>query len=165
MKTYKFKIGNNPYTVEIASIEGGVAKVNVNGIDYEVEIEDAPAGAAGVTGAGPAVGTASGAGAGVGAGVDATRASAASAAPATPAAPAAPAAGGPAKKVCSPLPGVILSVNVAVGDKVKAGDKVAVLEAMKMENDIEAESDGTITAIHVQKGDSVLEGAAIVSLA
>lgn len=158
MKTYKFKIGNNPYTVEIASIEGGVAKVNVNGIDYEVEIEDAPAGAAGVTGAGPAVGTASGAGAGV----DATPASAASAAPATPAAPA---AGGPAKKVCSPLPGVILSVNVAVGDKVKAGDKVAVLEAMKMENDIEAESDGTITAIHVQKGDSVLEGAAIVSLA
>ena len=54
---------------------------------------------------------------------------------------------------------------MAVGDKVKAGDKVAVLEAMKMENDIEAESDGTITAIHVQKGDSVLEGAAIVSLA
>ena len=162
MKTYKFKIGNNPYTVEIASIEGGVAKVNVNGIDYEVEIENAPAGAAGVTGAGPAVGTASGAGAGAGAGVDATPASAASAAPATPAAPA---AGGPAKKVCSPLPGVILSVNVAVGDKVKAGDKVAVLEAMKMENDIEAESDGTISAIHVQKGDSVLEGAAIVSLA
>ncbi|MBO7510803.1 MAG: biotin/lipoyl-binding protein, partial [Bacteroidales bacterium] len=129
---------------------------------YEVEIENAPAGAAGVTGAGPAVGTASGAGAGAGAGVDATPASAASAAPATPAAPA---AGGPAKKVCSPLPGVILSVNVAVGDKVKAGDKVAVLEAMKMENDIEAESDGTISAIHVQKGDSVLEGAAIVSLA
>lgn len=141
MKTYKFKIGNNPYTVEIASIEGGVAKVNVNGIDYEVEIEDAPA-SAGAPAAAPV-----------------------SAAPATPAAPAAPAAGGPAKKVCSPLPGVILSVNVAVGDKVKAGDKVAVLEAMKMENDIEAESDGTITAIHVQKGDSVLEGAAIVSLA
>lgn len=138
MKTYKFKIGNNPYTVEIASIEGGVAKVNVNGIDYEVEIEDAPASAA------------------------APAAAPVSAAPATPAAPA---AGGPAKKVCSPLPGVILSVNVAVGDKVKAGDKVAVLEAMKMENDIEAESDGTITAIHVQKGDSVLEGAAIVSLA
>ena len=148
MKTYKFKIGNNPYTVEIASIEGGVAKVNVNGIDYEVEIEDAPASAA------PAA-----ASAGTASPAAATPASA----PAAPTAAAAPA--GPAKKVCSPLPGVILSVNVAVGDKVKAGDKVAVLEAMKMENDIEAESDGTITAIHVQKGDSVLEGAAIVSLA
>ena len=154
MKTYKFKIGNNPYTVEIASIEGGVAKVNVNGIDYEVEIEDAPAGASGAGMAASAAGAA-------------TASAAVSSAPAaaTPAAAPAAAPAGPAKKVCSPLPGVILSVNVAVGDKVKAGDKVAVLEAMKMENDIEAEFDGTITAIHVQKGDSVLEGAAIVSLA
>ena len=151
MKTYKFKIGNNPYTVEIASMEGGVAKVNVNGIDYEVEIEDAPAGAAGVAASAAGAATASAASAAV------------SSAPTAAAPAAAPA--GPAKKVCSPLPGVILSVNVAVGDKVKAGDKVAVLEAMKMENDIEAEFDGTITAIHVQKGDSVLEGAAIVSLA
>ncbi|MBP5539098.1 MAG: biotin/lipoyl-binding protein [Bacteroidales bacterium] len=159
MKTYKFKIGSNPYTVEIASIEGAVAKVNVNGVDYEVEIEDAPASAAA-----PAVGAGStdSAGTGTSAASAANSASAAGAAAAT-SVPAAPA--GPAKKVCSPLPGVILSVNVAVGDKVKAGDKVAVLEAMKMENDIEAESDGTITAIHVQKGDSVLEGAAIVSLA
>ena len=154
MKTYKFKIGNNPYTVEIASMEGGVAKVNVNGIDYEVEIEDAPAGASGAGVAASAAGAA-------------TASAAVSSAPAAAAPAAAPASApaGPAKKVCSPLPGVILSVNVAVGDKVKAGDKVAVLEAMKMENDIEAEFDGTITAIHVQKGDSVLEGAAIVSLA
>ena len=152
MKTYKFKIGNNPYTVEIASMEGGVAKVNVNGVDYEVEIEDAPASAPAAPAAAPAAAGSTG--------------SAAASAPAPAAASASAAApAGPAKKVCSPLPGVILSVNVAVGDKVKAGDKVAVLEAMKMENDIEAEFDGTITAIHVQKGDSVLEGAAIVSLA
>ena len=161
MKTYKFKIGNNPYTVEIASIEGGVAKVNVNGIDYDVEIEDAPASAAAPAAAASAVA------AGV---AGATSSPAAtgdlSAAARTVASTSSPAGDlGPAKKVCSPLPGVILSVNVAVGDKVKAGDKVAVLEAMKMENDIEAESDGTITAIHVQKGDSVLEGAAIVSIA
>ena len=56
-------------------------------------------------------------------------------------------------------------MNVAVGDKVKAGQKVAVLEAMKMENDIESDFDGTVTAIHVNKGDSVLEGAKIVSIA
>lgn len=154
MKTYKFKIGNNPYTVDIESVEDGIAKVSVNGVAYEVAIEDdgaapAPAAAAAAAPAAasapaPASGAASGA--------------------AAHSAPAAAPAAGAGKKVTSPLPGVILSVNVAVGDAVKAGDKVAVLEAMKMENDIEAEFDGTVTAIHVQKGDSVLEGAAIVSL-
>ena len=86
------------------------------------------------------------------------------AAPAASAVASAPVASGAGSKVCAPLPGVILSINVAVGDSVKAGDKVAVLEAMKMENDIEAEVSGTVTAIHVQKGDSVLEGTAIVSI-
>lgn len=144
MKTYQFKIGNNPYQVDILSVEGGIAKVSVNGIEYEVEMENAPAAA-------PVQAPAA--------------APAAASAPAqAPAAPAAAPAGN-AKKVTSPLPGVILSVNVSVGSQVKAGDKVAVLEAMKMENDIEAEVSGTVTAIHVQKGDSVLEGAAIVSIA
>ena len=64
----------------------------------------------------------------------------------------------------SPLPGVIIAVKVNVGDSVKAGQEVAVLEAMKMENSIEATQDGTVTAIHVAKGDSVLEGAAIVTI-
>ena len=144
MKTYQFKIGNNPYQVDILSVEGGIAKVSVNGIEYEVEMENAPAAA-------PVQAPAA--------------APAAASAPAqAPAAPATAPAGN-AKKVTSPLPGVILSVNVSVGSQVKAGDKVAVLEAMKMENDIEAEVSGTVTAIHVQKGDSVLEGAAIVSIA
>ena len=85
----------------------------------------------------------------------------------TAAAPAAPkpAPSGAGKAVKSPLPGVIISVNVNVGDAVKAGQVVAVLEAMKMENEIQAESDGTVTAVHVGKGDSVLEGASIVTLA
>jgi len=48
---------------------------------------------------------------------------------------------------------------------VKAGQKVAVLEAMKMENEIPAPKDGTITAIHVNKGDSILEGAPVVTIA
>ncbi len=150
MKTYKFKIGNNPYTVDIESVEDGIAKVSVNGVAYEVAIEDdgaAPAPAAAAAAA-PAAASAPASASGA----------------AAHSAPAAAPAAGAGKKVTSPLPGVILSVNVAVGDAVKAGDKVAVLEAMKMENDIEAEFDGTVTAIHVQKGDSVLEGAAIVSL-
>ena len=75
------------------------------------------------------------------------------------------AAGGPATKVTSPLPGVIIEVSVKEGQAVKSGQKVAVIEAMKMENEISATKDGTVTAIHVSKGDSVLEGADIVSIA
>ena len=60
---------------------------------------------------------------------------------------------------------MIIEVSVKVGDAVKAGQKVAVIEAMKMENEISATKDGTISAIHVSKGDSVLEGADVVSIA
>ena len=72
------------------------------------------------------------------------------------------AASGAGETVTSPLPGVILEVSVKVGDAVKKGQKVMVLEAMKMENVIEATADGTVTAIKVDKGDSVLEGAPLV---
>ena len=72
---------------------------------------------------------------------------------------------GDGEKVNSPLPGVIVEVSVKEGQAVKAGQKVAVLEAMKMENEIPAPKDGTITAIHVNKGDSILEGAPVVTIA
>jgi biotin carboxyl carrier protein len=88
-----------------------------------------------------------------------------SAAPAPAAAPVAKpaaAAGGAGTAVTSPLPGVILDVCVKEGDAVKRGQTVMVLEAMKMENAIEATADGTVTAIKVGKGDSVLEGAPLV---
>lgn len=145
MKTYKFKINGNEYNVAINSVDGTNASVTVNGTDYQVELENAPA-----------------------APVQTAPAAAPVAAPA-PAAPAAsaapkPAASGTGKAVTSPLPGVIIAVKVNVGDSVKAGQEVAVLEAMKMENSIEATQDGTVTAIHVAKGDSVLEGAAIVTI-
>ena len=71
-------------------------------------------------------------------------------------------AGGAGQAVTSPLPGVILEVCVKEGDAVKRGQTVMVLEAMKMENAIEATADGTVTAIKVGKGDSVLEGAPLV---
>lgn len=146
MKTYKFKINGNEYNVAINSLEGTNASVTVNGTDYQVELEDAPAAP---VQAAPAT---------------APAAAPAQAAPAAPAAPK-PAASGAGKAVTSPLPGVIIAVKVNVGDSVKAGQEVAVLEAMKMENSIEAEHDGTVTAIHVAKGDSVLEGAAVVTIA
>ena len=80
------------------------------------------------------------------------------AAPAAPAAaPAAPAPAG-GEKVCSPMPGTILSVNVQNGSAVKKGDVLMVLEAMKMENEIMAPCDGTITSVNTSKGSSVESG-------
>ena len=74
------------------------------------------------------------------------------------------AAAGSGKSILSPLPGVIISVDVKQGDSVKRGDKVAVIEAMKMENEILSDCDGTVTAVHVQKGDTVADEAKIVTI-
>ena len=147
MKEYKFRINGNEYDVSIGGMEGRSAEVTVNGVSYSVELENAPAAAP------------------VAAPVQPARAAEAPAAAATAAPVAAKPAGGAGRKVTSPLPGVIIEVSVKEGQAVKAGQKVAVLEAMKMENEIQAESDGTVAAIHVAKGDSVLEGADIVTIA
>lgn len=147
MNTYKFKISGKEYNVTIESVEDKIAKVNVNGNAYEVELEAPVAASAPVATAAPAA------------------AAAASPADAPAAAPAKSAASGAGVKVTSPLPGVIIEVSVKEGQAVKAGQKVAVIEAMKMENEIAASQDGTISAIFVNKGDSVLEGADIVSIA
>ena len=74
-----------------------------------------------------------------------------------------PVAGG-AVKVTSPMPGTILNVKVSVGQSVKKGDVICVLEAMKMENDIPAPQDGVIASINVQKGASVNAGDVLASL-
>ncbi len=152
MKEYKFKINGNEYNVAINGIEGKNADVTVNGVSYSVELENAPAPVPAAQAA-PAPAAAA-------------AAPVASPAPA-PAAQAAPAAAAPAggKTVKSPLPGVILSIDVREGQAVKRGQKLAVLEAMKMENEILSEFDGTVATIHVHNGDSVLEGANIVTVA
>ena len=74
-------------------------------------------------------------------------------------------AAGCGKPINAPLPGVIIGVMVNVGDTVKAGQVVAVLEAMKMENEIQAEFDGVVTSVYVSRGDSILEGTPIVTIA
>ena len=159
MKEYKYKINGNEYSVAIIDLEGNTAAVEVNGVSYKVDIltegfTAAPARpAAKPAAAAPAP----------------APAPAPAAAPAAPqpiapaAAPASePAPAGKGTAVQSPLPGVILDIKVAVGDTVKAGQTVAILEAMKMENSINAECDGVITAIKVAKGDNILEGSDIV---
>ncbi len=144
MRTYKFKINGNEYNVDINSVEGNIANVTVNGATYEVEMDtpvSAPAAAVKDSSAAPQNDTQA-------------------PAPAPAAKPA-----GEGKAVTSPLPGVIIEVSVKEGQAVKAGQKVAVIEAMKMENEIQASADGTVTAVLVNKGDSVLEGAEIVKIA
>ena len=145
MKTYKFKIGGNDYEVEIGKIEGKTADVTVNGVSYQVEMENAPAAPAAPVAAAPV----------------------AAAAPAAQAAAPAPAAkpAGEGKSVTSPLPGVIIEISVKEGQAVKAGQKVAVLEAMKMENEIAAPADGVVTSSRVANGDSLQEGDEIMKIA
>ena len=142
MKEYKYKINVNLYNVVIGDIEENIAHVEVNGTHYTVEMEKKPKAA-------PAPKPV------------ARPAAKPAAAPA--AAPAAkPAAGGAKSGVKSPLPGVILDIKVNVGDAVKKGQTIIILEAMKMENSINADKDGKIAAINVSKGESVLEGTDLV---
>ncbi len=70
-----------------------------------------------------------------------------------------------ANAVESPLPGVVMELKVSVGAKVKRGDVVLTIEAMKMENEISASKDGTVTAFYVQKGSKVEQGTPIYELA
>ena len=116
-------------------------KVNVNGTDYEIAIElmDGNAKAEELK-------------------------SAPKAAPEAPKAPAAPAAAGAGEKVTCPMPGNILAVNVNVGDSVKEGQVLMVLEAMKMENEIMAPCSGKITSVGVTKGATVESGALLCTI-
>lgn len=140
MRQYKLTINGHDYDVRIDSMDEAMADVTVNGTRYSVGLN--PEKKAEVVR--PVV-------------------SQPSVAPSVSAAASASVPAG-TKAVKSPLPGVILSIAVAVGDKVVAGQKVAVLEAMKMENEIETDKAGTVTAIHVATGESVPEGAPIITI-
>lgn len=144
MKEYKYKINGNQYTVTVGEIEENVVQVEVNGTTYKVEMEQKPKSTPSPVKR-PA----------------APAAKVAAPAEATPVAkPAAASAGKSGVK--SPLPGVILDIKVQVGSEVKKGQTILILEAMKMENNINADRDGKVTAINVSKGDSVLEGTDLV---
>lgn len=141
MKEYRYTIDGNKYEVAINEVNDTTAKVTVNGAEYTVEwekpVEEKPVVKVQPVAAKPTV---------------------AAAAPA--ATPAAAPVNGHAIK--TPLPGVIIDVKVNVGDTVKKGDTVVVLEAMKMENNINADRDGKVTAVQVAKGDTVADGAVLI---
>lgn len=142
MKQYKYKINGSLYNVVINNIEDEIAEVEVNGTPYKVEIEKkakkpipSPFKKPAQSGApSPEVNK-----------PVAKQTSHAS-----------------ANALKSPLPGIILDINCNIGDKVKKGQKLLILEAMKMENNIIADRDGTVEEIKVRKGDSVLEGSELV---
>ena len=92
-------------------------------------------------------------------------ASAPTPAPVAPAPTPAPVSSGSGADVTSPMPGKVFKLIAKPGDSVSEGQVIMILEAMKMENEISASNDGTVTAVHVAKGDSVLEGAPIVTIA
>ena len=152
---YQYTVKGVDYEVEIQDIEGNIANVTVNGIPFEVEMKQP-----------------------VKAGKQKVKlseerrvkseesnssSSATNASSATTTQPAAAAASD--KPVVAPLPGTINEIKVKVGEKVNAGDTVVILEAMKMQNNIEAETSGTITGINVNKGDAVMEGDTLVTIA
>ena len=151
MSKYQYKVQGVDYEVEIEEVEGNIAKVNVNGIPFEVELQHPINAAKHPTLAKPKV--------------EPVAPVAAAPAAAKPAAttpqPQASASGTPVR---APLPGTVTDILVAVGQKVNIGDTVLVLEAMKMQNNIEAEYAGTITSIMVNKGDTVMEGSVLLTI-
>ena len=143
MKEYKYTINGNKYDVAINEVNDTTAKVTVNGEEYTVEwekpVEEKPV-------------------------VKVQPVAAKPTAAKTPAAQPAAAAAVSGHAIKTPLPGVIIDVKVNVGDTVAKGQTVVVLEAMKMENNINADREGKVTAIQVAKGDTVADGAVLIVL-
>ncbi len=157
MAKYQYTVKGVDYEVEIQDIEGNIANVTVNGIPFEVEMKQpVKAGKQKVKLSEERRAEGSEERRVKSEESNSSSASAAS----TSSAPTA----GAGKPVVAPLPGTINEIKVKVGDKVNTGDTVVILEAMKMQNNIEAETSGTITSINVNKGDAVMEGDTLVNI-
>ncbi len=140
MKEYKYTINGNKYEVAINSINDNIANVVVNGEEYEVQMEKEPEPVKKKVVVRPV----------------------AQPEAETTSAPTSTNKVDLNNAVKSPLPGVITEIKVKVGDEVKAGDTVVVLEAMKMANNLDAEKSGKVTAVLVKEGESVMEDTPLV---
>ncbi len=145
MNNFKFKIQDKAYAVEILSLENSLARISVNGEIYQVDVEQQ---------------------------IKTTKTPTLTRLeniPSTESVPSlAKTAGHPVVKpaglISSPLPGKVLDIFVKPGDIVSIGQTIACLEAMKMENNINSDRAGIVTALHAQKGDTVLEGDPLIEL-
>lgn len=147
MKQFIYRINGQDYIVAVNKLDESAAEVAVNGSNYNVELVNNEEEQLNLV---------------------ARPAEKSAAAPAAPkktvtATQPAPAAGG-AGAIKSPLPGVIVSISVNVGDSIKKGQTVATLEAMKMENAIAAPKDGKVASINVNQGDTVQEGQVVLTI-
>lgn len=145
MKKYKFTINGNQYETEILSIEEGNTEILVNGTKYTVELEKSIV----VPKTPTLVRSHSVPSTDVHPSVSKTRS------------PSAPKGNG---TIQSPLPGSILKIFVSVGDTVRIGQQLLILEAMKMENNIESDKAGTVLSIQKQEGESVMEGDVLITI-
>jgi len=134
MKKFKFKIRGNTYDVEIKDFEDNIAQIEVNGTLYEVEVEQKETARSKT----PKL---------VRSQVQTKRSES----------KIKKSVSSRATSVKAPLPGNIFKILVKEGDEVKKGDKLIIMEAMKMENNVLAEKDGKISSIKVKEGDSVLQ--------
>ena len=148
MKSYKFTINGNVYDATVNDVEDNIAEIEINGTTYKVEVDKKlkqqktpklvrPV-AVPSTDSHPSV---------------AKTTSPHTSSQSSPAG---------SEAVKSPLPGVILDVYVKEGDNVVVGQKLMLLEAMKMENNIEADKAGKVVSVNRQKGDSVMEGDVLI---
>lgn len=142
MKKYKLIINGEKYETKMLTYEGDFAKVDVDGIEYEIEIE-----IEGKKETRPKHTTKA-------------KPRPTSSAPKDTVSAAPPKAG----SVVAPIPGTVLDIKINVGDKVSEKDVVIILEAMKMESEIHAETKGVVKAIHVSKGDSVQENTVLIEI-
>ncbi len=143
MKKFKFNIRGNKYSVEILNIEDDVAEIEVNGSKYQVEIEKKIKEAKTPKLVRPKVVPTGG--------------------------QSRPRTSNPSGTkgvgfIKAPLPGTIIEVKVHVGDEVKNGDTLLIMEAMKMENNIKSDKSGKVVSLKINNGDSVLEGDVLVEI-
>jgi biotin carboxyl carrier protein len=145
MKKFKFTIHGNKYEVNVVNVEDNIAEIDVNGTIYKVEVDKTiqqsktPKLVRSVA-------------------VPSTDSATSTIKTAPPKAPKG------TGLIKSPLPGVILDIHVKVGDQIKIGTKLITLEAMKMENNINSDKEGTVKTINIGKGDSVLEGDVLIEI-
>lgn len=138
MKNYKFTISGNTYEVDIIDVEGDIAKIEVNGTPYMVEIHSQVKQAKTPTIVRPVM--------------------------REPQKNIEKKEGGPKLSVKSPLPGIILDISVKPGDRVTRGQKLLVMEAMKMENEIKSDVEGEVTAVKVTPGQTVLQDEVLIEM-
>lgn len=139
---YSISIEQKQFEVEVGAISGGVAQVSVNGTPYQVCVEKQGSAASSPAPAAQA----------------APKSLAAAPVKAAPKAPAAAGAG----TIAAPIPGLIVDITVSVGEAVRAGQVVVVMEAMKMENRLITTVDGQVREIRLQKGAQVATGDVIL---